>query len=84
MRKSKNKSLRTATHRRLTKELRRARNEAKLTQVQLAEILGWPQSDVSKVENGERRLDVVEYLEWADAIGFDASSLISQIKKKTA
>lgn len=41
-------------------KIRRARIDAGLSQVQLADILGKPQSFVSKVESGERRLDFVE------------------------
>lgn len=42
-----------------------------MTQQQLAERLGRPQSYVSKVENGERRLDVVEFVEWTIAVDMD-------------
>jgi transcriptional regulator with XRE-family HTH domain len=48
-----------------------ARREAGLRQVDLAERLGKPQSFVSKVERGERRLDVVELIVVARAIGVD-------------
>ncbi len=40
--------------------LRKAREEAGLTQLQVAEALGKPQSFVSKFETGERRVDFVE------------------------
>lgn len=39
-----------------------ARKEAQLTQESLAKSLQKPQSFVAKYENGERRLDVVEFL----------------------
>ncbi len=38
-----------------------------------------PQSFVSKYESGERRLDVVELLEVAEAIGFDPRVLIEEL-----
>ncbi|MGB9475149.1 MAG: helix-turn-helix transcriptional regulator [Candidatus Udaeobacter sp.] len=40
--------------------LRRARQDAGLTQVEVARRLSRPQSFVSKVESGERRVDFVE------------------------
>ena len=43
--------------------LKKARMEARLTQTELARALGRPQSFVSKYENGERRLDVLELQE---------------------
>ncbi len=45
---------------RLSDKLRAARRDAQLTQVQVALILGKPQSYVSKLEIGERRIDFVE------------------------
>lgn len=50
------------------------RDEAGFTQTALAEKIGNTQTFVSKVERGERRLDVVEFTEWCDALGFDAGS----------
>jgi len=45
--------------------LKQARVEAALTQVEVAEKLNRPQSFVSKIESGERRVDVVELSELA-------------------
>lgn len=46
--------------------LRTARLEAHLTQKQVADRLGVPQSLISKCESGERRVDVVELLDFAE------------------
>lgn len=54
------------------------RDEAGYTQTMLAEKVGNTQTFVSKVERGERRLDVVEFTEWCDALGFDAASAFRQ------
>lgn len=44
----------------LLRLFREAREAAGMTQVQLAERLGQTQSFVSKIERGERRLDVLQ------------------------
>ncbi|HCX11561.1 MAG TPA: transcriptional regulator [Hyphomonas sp.] len=53
--------------------MRTARREAGLSQQQVAELLGVPQSYVAKIELGERRIDVIEFLQLVAAI--DASWL---------
>jgi transcriptional regulator with XRE-family HTH domain len=49
--------------------LRTARRELRVTQVELGERLGNTQTFISKVERGERRLDVVEFVEFCEALG---------------
>ena len=61
---------------RLIELLVKARSEAGLSQVDLAARLERPQSYVSKYESGERRLDVVEFIEVAEAIGCAASDIL--------
>ena len=56
-----------------------AREEAGLTQVELGARLRRPQSFVSKVERGLRRLDLLEFIEIAKAIGFDPASFIKKL-----
>lgn len=46
------------------RKLRQAREQKGLTQKQVAESLGKPQSFVSKCESGERRVDFVELLDF--------------------
>ena len=48
--------------------LRRVRVEAKLTQAQLANILGVTQARISKYEQGERRIDMLELKTICDAV----------------
>jgi transcriptional regulator with XRE-family HTH domain len=52
-------------YRQFLTRLRKARNDARLTQVDVAKKLRRPQSFVSKVESGERRVDVVDLAEFA-------------------
>lgn len=56
-----------------------ARKSAGMTQVELAARLKQHQSYVSKYESGVRRLDVVEYLQVAKAVGFDPAELIRKL-----
>jgi len=53
-----------------------ARVKAGLTQTKLAERLGKPQSFIAKYETGERRIDVLEFVTIAQAIGIDPMRLL--------
>ena len=70
-----------ATYAQFRTALIRARKEAGLTQAALAARLGRPQSFISKYENGERRLDVVEFMEVAQAVGFDATKFLTKLRR---
>lgn len=54
---------------RLALLLRQIRLDAGLKQSQVAEKIGQPQSYVSKYENGEQRLDLIELEAVCDAVG---------------
>lgn len=60
----------------LRRSLIDARQTAGLNQADIARRLGRPQSYVSKIESGERRLDVVEFVELSSAIGTDAIRIL--------
>jgi transcriptional regulator with XRE-family HTH domain len=62
------KSLFSKQYRIFLSLLRTARVEAGLTQADLAKRIGESQSFVSKVERGERRLDVVELRAFCSAL----------------
>ena len=64
------------TYVRLRQLLVAARKRAGLHQAQVARRLGRPQSFVSKIESGERRLDVGEFVEFATAVNADAANLL--------
>lgn len=61
------------------KTLRDSRIEKGITQAKLAEALGRPQSFIAKVENGERKLDVVEFAVITRLLGVDAGAVIERI-----
>ena len=73
------KSVYTQQYRRFRVLLIQARKAAGLTQVELAAQLNRPQSFVSKVERGERRLDVIEFLEVARALQLDLQAFLQQL-----
>jgi transcriptional regulator with XRE-family HTH domain len=58
-----------------------ARRKASLTQVELAERVGKPQSVVSGYENGQRRVDIVEFLLIVRKIGADPVEIFADIFK---
>ena len=62
---------------RLRRHLREMRLRAGLTQAALGKRLNHTQQWVYKYEAGERRLDVIEFIEIARAIGFDPGEFIS-------
>ena len=55
------------------------RGEAGLNQRELAERLGLPRSYVSKAENYERGLDLVQMVDWLRALGVDERKVINSI-----
>lgn len=73
------KSTYSETYRSLIDRLVSARKAKGITQTNLAQKLGRPQSFVSKIENGERRLDVVEFIEIAHLIGEDPRDIIDAL-----
>lgn len=69
----------TPRYRKLRAILVNARKSAGLSQSQLAERLRRPQSFVSKYETGERRLDVVEFLEVSHALEISPAEIIKRL-----
>lgn len=61
--------------------LRTVRNNSGLSQVELAKKLGRPQSFVSKYENGERRLDIVELREICQILEIPLSTFVKRFEK---
>jgi transcriptional regulator with XRE-family HTH domain len=53
-----------------------------MTQQQLADKLSRPQSFVSKIENADRRLDVIEFIEVCRLLGADPYALLKQVESK--
>lgn len=74
------KSIHTAPYIHMLELLVERRNAAGLTQSQVADRLGRPQSYVSKFERGERRLDVIEFLEVCRQLETDPFDLLRTLE----
>ncbi|MGC9968967.1 MAG: helix-turn-helix transcriptional regulator [Bryobacteraceae bacterium] len=61
--------------------LRRMRINAGLTQTDVAQRLGQPQSFVSKYESGERRLDILELREVCAVIGVTLAEFVRRLEQ---
>ncbi len=70
------KSIHTKEYAVFVERLRKAREEAGLTQVQVAKKLKRPQSHISNVESGQQRVDVVELQTFAKIYRKDISYFI--------
>jgi transcriptional regulator with XRE-family HTH domain len=66
----------------LRRMLRDERRRRRLTQAEVAEKCGWPQSVIAKIEQGERRLDVVEFVWLAEAMGAKPGRLFGTFVRK--
>ena len=75
-------SVYTARYRRLRELLVAARKDKGLSQAALAEELGRLQTFVSKYERGERRLDVIEFLDVTRALGIDPHKVLKQLESR--
>jgi len=65
----------------LRDHLKALRQSAGLTQIEIADRLKLDQSYVSKIERGERYVDVIFYLDWCAACGVKIAKAIAQLEK---
>lgn len=76
------RSIHTVEHLALRELLIDARKSAGLAQHEVARRIDRPQSFVAKYEGGERRIDVVEFIAIARALGQDPKHLFARLVKK--
>jgi transcriptional regulator with XRE-family HTH domain len=74
------KSIYSERHERFCALLKAARKEAGLTQKQVAKRLRAYPSYVSRYERGDRRLDVVEFLAVAEALGLEPAKVLAKVR----
>jgi len=70
------KSIHTKQYAYFVEKLKKAREEAGLTQVQVAKKIRRPQSHISNVESGQQRVDVVELQTFAKLYNKDINYFI--------
>ena len=75
------KTLGSRRHKALIAFLIERRKAAGLTQTELADRLGEYQSFIARLESGQRRVDVVEFLALAEALGFDAGKALATVRR---
>ncbi|MFU0507381.1 helix-turn-helix domain-containing protein [Pseudaminobacter sp. NGMCC 1.201702] len=76
------KTLGSDRHNKLVAILIEKREGSGLTQTELAAKLGEYQSFVARLESGQRRIDVVEFIQLSEILRFDPATVISQLAGK--
>lgn len=66
-------------YQRLQEALKELRKSLSVTQKELADLLGKPQSFVSKYESGERNIDVIEFVDICQALNLDPTKGFNKI-----
>lgn len=74
------KTLGSDQHRALIDFLIQQREKCSMTQSDLADALGEYQSFVARLESGQRRIDVVEFLRLAEVLKYDAADALKNLQ----
>jgi len=73
------KTLRSRRHRALCATLVSARKGARLSQQELAARIKTSQTVIARIEIGERRIDVIEFIDLAKALRLDPRTLLTDL-----
>lgn len=68
-------------HRVLAHLLRELRQDKGLNQTEFARILGRPQNRVSDLERGGRRIDVIEFIDYCEALQLSPTKVFGMLLK---
>ncbi|MEU6580621.1 helix-turn-helix transcriptional regulator [Nocardia sp. NPDC046763] len=62
-------------------KLRGLRGERRLTQQQLADLLGWNKKTIQRFENGEREMTMGQVFELAEALSVSPAEFVRSVEK---
>lgn len=74
------KTIHSARLRRLTEILTERRKATGLTQTAVAHAMGRHQPFIANIENGQRRVDIVELMDLAEIMELDLHEVIEELK----
>ena len=75
------KTIHAAEHEQLRLIFRQQRERLGLTQRELASRMGVIYSLIGKIETGDRRLDVIEFIDYCRALELEPSEVLSMLEK---
>ena len=75
-------SVHSVPYKAIIDRLIQARVDARLTQDQVARMWGRTQSIVAKIENRERRIDVVEFVALSLIVQLDPAAVVDEIRSR--
>ena len=76
------KSVHTREYATCLRLLRESREKAEITQVQMAQKIGLTQSLYSKIERGERRLDIIELRTILKHLGISLNRFVDSLESE--
>lgn len=68
----------------LGKYLNSLRVNAGLSQEYLGELMGKGQSEIAKIESGNKKINVVDFLHWISVLNLDLEDSLKKLKELTA
>jgi transcriptional regulator with XRE-family HTH domain len=75
------KTLGSARHKILIEFLIKRREALQMSQAEFAEKLGQYQSFVARLESGQRRVDVIEFLKISEILKFNTHDALNMVQK---
>ena len=76
------KSIYDPRYKQLIRFLAEARRQSGISQAKIADTLSLSQSDISKIETCERRIDFIEVIDWTTALGLAPEEYLPRLLKE--